>query len=209
MTPSPSRSSTHHTGVPRRPPRRTGARNRCANVAPSTGPSSPRKSSDPSPARCPQGRRPRKGHGGGDGAVGQRGEQHLALGVVGTGGQHGGGEHGGERRTGHHRPGHLLHHDGQLQHAEALAAVLLGHVDAQPALTRQLVPERRHRLGLGVEQGTGHLGWAARLEPPPHGAAQLLVVLPDADGHPRTPCPSPWPSPVNRALIPVYPAINR
>jgi len=48
----------------------------------------------------------------------------------------------------------------------------------------------------GVEQGARHLGRTARLEPPAHGAAQLLVILPDADGHARTLPSGVWPGAV-------------
>ncbi len=113
--------------------------------------------------RCPgQGGGGGQGHGGGARAVHERGEQGLALVLGGPGAHHGGRQHGGHDRPRHHGPRHLLDHHGQLQETEALAAVLLGHVDAEPSLGGELVPERRGRLRLGVEQGPGHLGGTAR-----------------------------------------------
>ena len=171
----------------------TGASSRRASVAPSTsGPTSPATSSDPSlGARARRGSRPRKDHRGGDGAVGHGGQgAPCAARRRRRPGHHRRGQHRRDGGPGHHGARHLFDDHSQLEHAEALSAVLFGHVDPQPTLAGQLVPEGRHGLGLGVEQGAGHPGRAARLEPPSHRATQLLVVLPDADGHALLPCPA-------------------
>ncbi len=78
--------------------------------------------------------------------------------------------HGGEVRAGVERAAELLEQDGLLDEAEAGAARLLGHRDAEPAELRQLVPRR---LAL-VEQ-------RARL------SAQLVLLFREGESHLSTP----------------------
>ena len=71
-----------------------------------------------------------------------------------------------------HGPARLLEHHGQLGVAVALAAVGLGHGEAEPAEPGQLVPERRQRLDLRLEGGSGDGGRAALGGEPPDGGQQ-------------------------------------
>ncbi len=125
-----------------------------------------------------------QGHGGGQAPVDQGGQEFLGVGRIRGTGEHGRRQHGGQDRSGGRRARQLLHHHGQLHETEALAAVLLGHVNAQPALAGQLVPEGRQGFGVGVEHGPGDFRWTPGLDPPAQRAPQLLVVFPDPDRHP-------------------------
>ena len=73
----------------------------------------------------------------------------------------------------------LLQHDGQLGQAEARAAVLLGHVQAQPAQPGQLVPERRQGVGGLVQRRPCRLQQPAGLDPLAGRLVQRPVVLGD------------------------------
>ena len=95
------------------------------------------------------------GHGGRRRAVGQTGQERLGRGVIAGRGQHRAGGHGGNERPGRDRPPQLLDHDDELLEPVAGAAVLLGHVEPQPAQLDEVVPEGRHHLVRGVEQGSG------------------------------------------------------
>ena len=59
-----------------------------------------------------------------------------------------------------------------LGHAVPRAAVVLGHVQPEPALLGERGPERRTGLGLGVECGARHCGRAVALDPAPHGVVE-------------------------------------
>ena len=93
------------------------------------------------------------------------------------------GRHGGQERARAPATAGLLQDHGQLEETEALAAELLGQVDAQPPLGGQLLPHRLQLFGLGVEQGPGHARRAVGVEPPPDGLPLRLVLVGDCDRH--------------------------
>ena len=62
-----------------------------------------------------------------------------------------------------------------------------GSADPEAPLGAQIAPERRKPVGIGVESGPGHLRWAPGLRPSPERNPQVLVLLPDADGHAQAP----------------------
>ena len=116
---------------------------------------------------------------GGRGAVEQSREQRPVVGLDDDRRR----QRGGQEGSGRGGAAQLLEHDRELEQPVTLTTVLLGHVQAQPALLRQLRPERWQRLRVGVEQRARHARRTARLQPSPRGLAQRLVLLGDADRH--------------------------
>ncbi len=121
-------------------------------------------------------------HRGRDRAVGEAGQQpaRRGIGVTGQRGRHDDGRQDG---SGQERMTELLEHHGQLGQREALAAILFGHVEAEPALRGHLLPDGRELPRRPLRHGTGHAGRAVRLGPPLRGEAESLVVLGDGDRH--------------------------
>ena len=71
-----------------------------------------------------------------------RRQQALALRVAAAFGDRDAGEQRAEERAGHQAPPHLLHHDLDVQPAEARAAVGFGQHQSHPAELREFLPER-------------------------------------------------------------------
>src|SRR4029079_8878602 len=89
---------------------------------------------------------------------------------------------GGEVRRAEQDPAHLLEHDAELDEGEALAAVLLGDVEALEAeLVRHLRPDRGV-VALGGLHEPAHLGRGRlRLHELADGVAQLLLLFPEGE----------------------------
>src|SRR4029079_19634021 len=91
---------------------------------------------------------------------------------------------GGEVRRAEQDPAHLLEHDAELDEGEALAAVLLGDVEALEAeLVRNLRPHRGV-VALGGLHEPAHLGRGRlRLHELADGVAQLLLLFREGEVH--------------------------
>ena len=129
----------------------SGTRTSRAPPRPSTGRTVPERcTASASPAPGPLGRRGEgrgaQRHGGGDRAVGQS-RQQGGHPVTGLAGQDGGHHHRRQQRPGQECMAHFLEHDGQLRQREALAALALGHVEPEPALSDHLLPHGRQVHG--------------------------------------------------------------
>src|SRR5262249_11887874 len=90
--------------------------------------------------------------------------------------------------VGTNRPGapprpHPPEHPRQFGQPKALAAEALVDVQPEPALRRQLAPEGGPGIGYGVEERSGHVGWAVALRPAARRLAQRLVLVADPDRH--------------------------
>ena len=107
----------------------------------------------------------------------------MPVPCVDRGLERGRGERVAEERPGRRGASQLLEHDRELDEPGALPRVLLGDVDPGPALAGELLPEHRQRLGGCVEQRARHGGRAVPLDPAPHRAVQLLVLVRDPDRH--------------------------
>src|SRR5262249_48914578 len=74
------------------------------------------------------------------------------------------------------RPPQLPAPPRQFGEPKALAAEALVDVQPEPALRRQLAPEGGPGIGHGVEERSGHVGWAVALRPAARRLAQRLVL---------------------------------
>jgi hypothetical protein len=93
-------------------------------------------------------------------------------------------QHAGQERPRRHHAAQLLQHHGELRQARALAAVLLGHVQPEPAEPGDLLPRGGHRLLGRVEQRPGR-GALPGEERAGH-LGQRAVVVGDRQGHGAT-----------------------
>ena len=81
------------------------------------------------------------------------------------------------------RPGRAPRPPRPAPTSRPLAPELLGQMDPEGALGAQVGPEGREDGRSGVESGPGHGGRTVRLHPTPDRQPQLLVLVPDSDGH--------------------------
>ena len=120
---------------------------------------------------------------GHDRTIGETGQQSGSH-IGGSGRTDGGaGDHGGHERAGGQTGAELLDDDHELGHAEPGTAVLLGHMQTEPAQLDEIVPAARHGLGVGLEQGAGRTLGVMTLEEVPGHVGECAVVLGDGDGH--------------------------
>ena len=119
--------------------------------------------------------------------------EEVLLGPVVARGQHGVGRqgHGGEERGAQQRRTHLFEDHDQLHIGEARAAELLGDRQRlQAQLVGHLAPHRRVITVGGLHQPP-HLGLGRLLgEEPPHGGAELFLLVTEGEIHSRLPLPS-------------------
>ena len=117
------------------------------------------------------------------GAISQTGQQ--AGGHIGWRGRSdgGAGDHRGHERAGGEPGAELLDDDHELGETEAGAAVLLGDVQTQPSELGQCAPERRHGLGVGLEELTSGALGVVPGEEVGGDLGECAVVLGDGDGH--------------------------
>ena len=104
----------------------------------------------------------------------------------------GGLEHGrrqdrGEERARRACPSQFLEHHRQLGQAVALAAQGLVDVQTQPPLRRQVAPERRQRVGLGVQRRARNGRRTMPFHPTPRRLTERLVLFRDPDRHAQSP----------------------
>jgi hypothetical protein len=109
--------------------------------------------------------------------------QEIGRGFLAGRLEHGRRQRRGQERARRARPAELLEHDGELRDAVPLPAERLVDVDPEPALRRQLVPERRAHLVLGLETGPRDRRRAVAVRPASHRPMQRLVLLRDPDRH--------------------------
>ncbi len=119
------------------------------------------------------------------GAGGQAGQEAAPGGLVAGGHQHRAGDHAGQEGPGGDGGAEGLDHDGQLGHAVAGAAVLLGHVQAGPPECAQVVPERGEGFLVGLQQGAGGAAGVVLAQEVRRRVGQRQVVLGDRDRHAR------------------------
>jgi hypothetical protein len=70
-----------------------------------------------------------------------------------------------------------------LYEPDTAAAVLLAHVEPDPARSAERIPETGSRLGLGFQRLPEDAGGDAIVDETPDGRTQVLVVLSDPDRH--------------------------
>ena len=117
-------------------------------------------------------------------AGGQPGEQGLGQRFAAAGLDQGTSQDGREHGAGCDGSPELFEDHDELGQAEAGTAVGVVDVESEPALVRELVPERGAGLGVGVEQRPRDARGAVALAPAPHGVVERKMVLGDTDRHP-------------------------
>ena len=105
----------------------------------------------------------------------------LALGVVG--GDQRAGDRRRDERAGHRAVAELGEHDRQLEDAEALAADVLGQVQALQTLLGGGLPVGRRVRDRGLERFVQHLRRRDPRHQGPHRIGEVVVLGNDRDGH--------------------------
>ncbi len=83
------------------------------------------------------------------------------------------------------RASELLYHNRLFDQAVSGATVAFGDVQAEPARLTQCRPERRPRLSLRVDYRPHRARRDVRVDEPPDGLTQFLMLFGDADRHTR------------------------